>query len=73
MMWGVNVTFIITGLAYFLVAIMGFWAFGTGVADNVLLTFSKGPHSWVVAMAGMGPSCLALLASPLLPAARHDT
>lgn len=53
MMWGVNVTFVITGLFYFLVSIVGFWAFGTAVADNVLLTFAKGPKSWVVAMADM--------------------
>lgn len=52
MMEGVNVTFVITGLAYFAVSIMGFWAFGTSVADNVLLTFARGPNSWVVAMAG---------------------
>lgn len=52
MMKGVNVTFIVTGLAYFAVSIMGFWAFGTSVADNVLLTFARGPNSWVVAMAG---------------------
>jgi hypothetical protein len=43
---------IITGIAYFAVAISGFYAFGTGVADNVLLSFAKGPTSWVVAMAG---------------------
>jgi hypothetical protein len=49
---GVHVTFVVTALAYFLVAIVGFYAFGTGVADNVLLTFSHGPTSWVVAMAG---------------------
>jgi amino acid permease len=53
MMKGVNVTFIVTGLAYFAVSIMGFWAFGTSVADNVLLTFARGPNSWVVAMADM--------------------
>ena len=53
MMKGVNVTFIATGLAYFAVSIVGFWAFGTAVADNVLLSFARGPHSWVVAMAGM--------------------
>uniref|UniRef100_A0A383W7B9 Amino acid transporter transmembrane domain-containing protein n=1 Tax=Tetradesmus obliquus TaxID=3088 RepID=A0A383W7B9_TETOB len=50
---GVHITFVVTALAYFLVAIVGFYAFGTGVADNVLLTFSHGPTSWVVAMADM--------------------
>jgi ABC-type phosphate/phosphonate transport system permease subunit len=49
---GVHITFVVTALAYFLVSIFGFYAFGTGVADNVLLTFSHGPTSWVVAMAG---------------------
>jgi hypothetical protein len=49
---GVHITFVVTALAYFLVSICGFYAFGTGVADNVLLTFSHGPTSWVVAMAG---------------------
>lgn len=52
MMRGVNITFVVTGLAYFAVSIVGFYAFGTSVADNVLLSFAKGPHSWVVAMAG---------------------
>jgi hypothetical protein len=49
---GVHITFVVTALAYFLVAICGFYAFGTRVADNVLLTFAHGPTSWVVAMAG---------------------
>ncbi|WIA23691.1 hypothetical protein OEZ85_000385 [Tetradesmus obliquus] len=53
MMKGINITFIITGIAYFAVAIAGFYAFGTGVADNVLMSFAKGPTSWVVAMADM--------------------
>lgn len=53
MMKGVNWTFCITGLAYFLVSIVGFAAFGTGVGDNLLLTFKHGPTSWVVAVADM--------------------
>ncbi|KAF8060318.1 LHT2 [Scenedesmus sp. PABB004] len=53
MMRGVNITFVVTGLAYFGVSIVGFWAFGIGVADNVLLSFTHGPYSWVVAMADM--------------------
>ena len=52
MMRGVNITFVVTGLAYFAVSIVGFWAFGTSVADNVLMSFARGPRSWVVAMAG---------------------
>jgi hypothetical protein len=35
------------------VSILGFWAFGTGVGDNVLLAFQEGPHHWVVTMATM--------------------
>lgn len=41
------------GLCYFSVSILGFWAFGTGVGDNVLLAFKAGPHQWVVTMATM--------------------
>jgi len=47
------VTFVVTGLCYFGVSILGFYAFGTSVGDNVLLAFQHGPHSWVVAMAHM--------------------
>uniref|UniRef100_A0A383VWF1 Amino acid transporter transmembrane domain-containing protein n=1 Tax=Tetradesmus obliquus TaxID=3088 RepID=A0A383VWF1_TETOB len=49
----VHMTFVVTALAYLLVSIFGFYAFGTSVADNVLLTFSHGPTSWVVAMTDM--------------------
>jgi hypothetical protein len=35
------------------VSILGFWAFGTGVGDNVLLAFKEGPHHWVVTLATM--------------------
>jgi hypothetical protein len=35
------------------VSILGFWAFGTDVGDNVLLAFKAGPHQWVVTMATM--------------------
>jgi hypothetical protein len=35
------------------VSILGFWAFGTAVSENVLLAFSQGPQHWVVAMANM--------------------
>ena len=43
----------VAGLCYFGVSILGFWAFGTAVGDNVLLAFQHGPHSWVVAMANI--------------------
>lgn len=51
MMRGVNVTFVVTGLCYFLVSIVGFYAFGTAVSDNVLAAFEHGPRSGVVAAA----------------------
>jgi hypothetical protein len=35
------------------VSILGFYAFGTAVSENVLLAFSEGPRHWVVAMANM--------------------
>lgn len=41
------------GLCYFGVSIMGFYAFGTNVADNVLMAFENGPTHWVVAMANV--------------------
>eukprot|EP00878_Enallax_costatus_P014279 GHUV01014936.1.p1 GENE.GHUV01014936.1~~GHUV01014936.1.p1 ORF type:complete len:415 (+),score=64.43 GHUV01014936.1:364-1608(+) len=53
MMKGVNVTFLLTGLCYFGVSIVGFWAFGTAVSENVLMAFAHGPTHWVVSMAQM--------------------
>jgi hypothetical protein len=44
---------LLTGLCYFGVSILGFYAFGTSVSDNVLLAFESGPQHWVVAMANM--------------------
>lgn len=41
------------GLCYIGVSILGFWAFGTSVKDNVLFAFKAGPHKWVVTMATM--------------------
>ena len=32
---------------------MGFWAFGTGVSENVLMAFENGVNHWVVAMANI--------------------
>lgn len=32
---------------------LGFYAFGTGVNENVLMAFEAGPTHWVVAMANM--------------------
>jgi len=53
MMKGVNWTFLATGLCYFGVSILGFYAFGTDVSDNVLMAFAHGPNHWVVSMANM--------------------
>ena len=53
MMRGVHVTFVLTGICYFGVAIAGYWAFGTNVAGNVLLAFDNGTGRWVVAAANM--------------------
>jgi hypothetical protein len=53
MMRGVHWTFVATGLCYFGVSIVGFWAFGTAVPENVLFAFSAGPYAWVFAMANM--------------------
>lgn len=40
MLKGVLITFVITGLCYFSVAILGFHAFGVAVPDNVLAAFA---------------------------------
>jgi cytochrome b561 len=32
---------------------MGFWAFGVGVSENVLMAFEHSAHKWVVAMANI--------------------
>jgi hypothetical protein len=41
------------GLCYFGVSILGFYAFGTGVTENVLMAFGQGPTHWVVTMANL--------------------
>ena len=41
MMLSVNITFILTALCYFSVAITGFWAFGNSVKPNVLVSLDK--------------------------------
>jgi hypothetical protein len=51
MMRGVNITYLATAACYFGVSIMGFYAFGSGVADNVLMAFPQGPYHGVVAAA----------------------
>ena len=48
MLTSVHLTFALTAACYFSVAISGFWAFGNGVAPNILTTLSK-PVGVVVA------------------------
>ncbi|KAG6472564.1 lysine histidine transporter 1-like [Zingiber officinale] len=51
-MWkGVIVAYIVVALCYFPVAFVGYWAFGNGVEDNILVSLSR-PH-WLIAMANM--------------------
>eukprot|EP01018_Ginkgo_biloba_P022625 Gb_22126 [translate_table: standard] len=51
-MWrGVVVAYIIVALCYFPVALVGYWAFGNKVDDNILITLNN-PH-WLIAVANM--------------------
>jgi amino acid permease len=51
-MWkGVIVAYIVVALCYFPVALVGYWAFGRTVDDNILITLSK--PRWLIAMANM--------------------
>ncbi|XP_073098753.1 lysine histidine transporter 1-like [Elaeis guineensis] len=51
-MWkGVVVAYIIVALCYFPVALIGYWAFGNSVQDNILLSLEK--PTWLIAMANM--------------------
>jgi amino acid permease len=51
-MWkGVIVAYIVVALCYFPVALIGYWAFGRVVDDNILITLSK--PKWLIAMANM--------------------
>ncbi|KAL0927418.1 hypothetical protein M5K25_001584 [Dendrobium thyrsiflorum] len=51
-MWrGVVVAYIIVALCYFPVALVGYWAFGNAVQDNVLISLEK--PRWLIAMANM--------------------
>ncbi|KAK6153139.1 hypothetical protein DH2020_012778 [Rehmannia glutinosa] len=51
-MWrGVIVAYIIVALCYFPVAIIGYWAFGNTVDDNILISLDK--PKWLIAMANM--------------------
>ncbi|XP_072950211.1 lysine histidine transporter 1 [Typha angustifolia] len=51
-MWkGVVVAYIIVALCYFPVALIGYWAFGNAVDDNILITLEK--PRWLIATANM--------------------
>ncbi|KAM0058308.1 putative amino acid transporter, transmembrane domain-containing protein [Helianthus debilis subsp. tardiflorus] len=51
-MWkGVVVAYIVIALCYFPVAFIGYWVFGNGVDDNILMTLEK--PTWLIAMANM--------------------
>ncbi|KAF8775740.1 hypothetical protein HU200_004269 [Digitaria exilis] len=51
-MWkGVVVAYIVVAICYFPVALIGYWAFGNQVDDNILITLSK--PKWLIALANM--------------------
>jgi amino acid permease len=51
-MWkGVVVAYVVVALCYFPVALIGYWAFGSTVEDNILITLSK--PKWLIALANM--------------------
>ncbi|GLJ05917.1 hypothetical protein SUGI_0028180 [Cryptomeria japonica] len=51
-MWrGVIVAYIVVAVCYFPVALVGYWAFGSSVGDNVLITLAR--PRWLIAMANM--------------------
>jgi amino acid permease len=51
-MWkGVVVAYIVVALCYFPVALVGYWAFGNQVDDNILITLNK--PKWLIAAANM--------------------
>jgi amino acid permease len=51
-MWrGVVVAYIIIAACYMPVAMIGYWAFGKDVDDNILITLNK--PKWLIAMANM--------------------
>lgn len=51
-MWrGVIVAYIVVALCYFPVALVGYWAFGNKVDDNVLISLQE--PTWLIAMANL--------------------
>ncbi|KAJ8615679.1 hypothetical protein MRB53_035051 [Persea americana] len=51
-MWkGVVLAYIVVAMCYFPVALIGYWAFGNSVEDNVLISLQK--PRWLIALANM--------------------
>ena len=50
-MWGVALAYTAIAYCYFCIAFGGYWAFGNGVASNVML--SVGRPSWLVGVANL--------------------
>ena len=51
-MWrGAIVAYILVALCYFPVALIGYWMFGNGVKENILVTLEK--PVWLIAMANL--------------------
>lgn len=51
-MWkGVLIAYVVVAICYFPVALVGYWAFGNSVADNILITLEK--PRWLIAAANM--------------------
>lgn len=50
-MWGVALAYAAIAYCYFCVAFGGYWAFGNGVASNIML--SVGRPSWLVGVANL--------------------
>ena len=50
-MWGVALAYAAIAYCYFCVAFAGYWAFGNGVASNIMLSVER-PH-WLVAVANL--------------------
>ncbi|KAI3463083.1 hypothetical protein Pfo_019746 [Paulownia fortunei] len=48
---GVIVAYVIVAICYFPVALIGYWAFGNAVDDNILMSLEK--PKWLIAMANM--------------------
>ncbi|KAJ0972374.1 hypothetical protein J5N97_020333 [Dioscorea zingiberensis] len=51
MMKGVILAYIVVAACYFPVSLIGYWAFGNSVDDNILITLEK--PRWLIAMANM--------------------